>query len=34
MAACRRRDANGLPLRVLLAHSPDQFAWARLTILI
>ncbi len=22
------RDAEGLPLRVLLAHGPDQFAWA------
>ncbi len=22
------RDADGLPLRVLLAHAPDQFAWA------
>jgi predicted MPP superfamily phosphohydrolase len=24
------RDANDLPLRVLLAHTPDQFGWARL----
>ncbi|MEX2091632.1 MAG: metallophosphoesterase [Pirellulales bacterium] len=24
------RDESGLPLRVLLAHTPDQFAWARL----
>jgi predicted MPP superfamily phosphohydrolase len=24
------RDASGLPLRLLLAHTPDQFAWARL----
>ena len=23
------RDPSGVPLRVLLAHSPDQFAWAR-----
>ncbi len=23
------RDESGCPLRVLLAHSPDQFAWAR-----
>jgi predicted MPP superfamily phosphohydrolase len=23
------RDASGLPLRVLLAHAPDQFAWAQ-----
>ncbi len=23
------RDESGLPLRVLLAHTPDQFAWAR-----
>jgi len=22
------RDASGLPLRILLAHAPDQFAWA------
>jgi predicted MPP superfamily phosphohydrolase len=22
-------DATGLPLRILLAHSPDQFAWAQ-----
>ncbi len=22
-----RRDASGLPLRVLLAHAPDRFAW-------
>jgi predicted MPP superfamily phosphohydrolase len=25
---CQARDASGLPLRILLAHSPDQFAWA------
>ena len=24
------RDANDLPLRILLAHTPDQFGWARL----
>jgi predicted MPP superfamily phosphohydrolase len=23
------RDANGLPLRILLAHTPDQFRWAQ-----
>jgi hypothetical protein len=23
-----KRDATGLPLRILLAHGPDQFAWA------
>ncbi len=23
------REASGVPLRVLLAHSPDQFAWAQ-----
>jgi uncharacterized protein len=23
-----RRDASGLPLRILLAHAPDRFAWA------
>ncbi len=23
------RDASGVPLRVLLAHSPDQFEWAQ-----
>jgi predicted MPP superfamily phosphohydrolase len=25
---CQARDASGLPIRILLAHSPDQFAWA------
>jgi predicted MPP superfamily phosphohydrolase len=28
-AACPPHDAEGLPLRILLAHSPDQFAWAK-----
>ena len=26
--SCPPRDATGQPLRILLAHSPDQFAWA------
>jgi predicted MPP superfamily phosphohydrolase len=26
---CARHDESGLPLRILLAHSPDQFAWAQ-----
>lgn len=26
---CPAHDASGLPLRILLAHSPDQFGWAR-----
>ena len=26
---CPPRDQTGLPLRILLAHSPDQFAWAQ-----
>jgi uncharacterized protein len=26
---CPPRDANGLPLRIVLAHSPDQFRWAQ-----
>jgi predicted MPP superfamily phosphohydrolase len=25
---CQARDEFGMPLRILLAHSPDQFAWA------
>ena len=29
MTNCPPHDANGLPLRVLLAHSPDQFDWAQ-----
>jgi predicted MPP superfamily phosphohydrolase len=28
-AHCPSHDAIGLPLRILLAHSPDQFAWAQ-----
>jgi predicted MPP superfamily phosphohydrolase len=23
------RESNGLPLRILLAHGPDQFGWAQ-----
>ena len=26
---CPPRDSSGLPLRILLSHSPDQFAWAQ-----
>ena len=26
---CPAHDEHGLPLRILLAHSPDQFSWAR-----
>jgi predicted MPP superfamily phosphohydrolase len=26
---CSPRDSNGLPLRILLSHSPDQFGWAQ-----
>jgi predicted MPP superfamily phosphohydrolase len=26
---CPARDASGRPLRIVLAHSPDQFDWAR-----
>jgi predicted MPP superfamily phosphohydrolase len=29
MSTCPPHDANGLPLRVTLAHSPDQFNWAQ-----
>lgn len=29
MDTCPRRGANGLPLRVVLSHSPDQFRWAQ-----
>lgn len=29
LRGCPRRDAAGLPLRILLAHTPDQFAWAQ-----
>lgn len=28
LAHCPGRDDTGLPLRVLLAHGPDQFGWA------
>jgi predicted MPP superfamily phosphohydrolase len=26
---CAPHDASGLPLRIVLAHSPDQFRWAQ-----
>jgi predicted MPP superfamily phosphohydrolase len=26
---CPPHDADGMPLRILLAHSPDQFGWAQ-----
>ncbi|MEX0613262.1 MAG: metallophosphoesterase [Pirellulales bacterium] len=26
---CPTRDSRGLPLRIVLAHSPDRFGWAR-----
>lgn len=29
LAECPPRGESGLPLRILLAHGPDQFAWAR-----
>jgi predicted MPP superfamily phosphohydrolase len=29
LADCPPRAADGQPLRVLLSHSPDQYAWAR-----
>jgi uncharacterized protein len=29
LAVCPPRDDSGLPLRILLAHGPDQFAWAQ-----
>jgi hypothetical protein len=29
LGACPRHDARGLPLRIVLAHSPDQFGWAQ-----
>jgi uncharacterized protein len=29
LAECPPRDEAGLPLRILLAHGPDQFAWAQ-----
>jgi hypothetical protein len=28
LAACPAHDPHGLPLRIVLAHSPDRFAWA------
>lgn len=29
LSACPPRAANGLPLRIVLSHSPDQFHWAQ-----
>ncbi len=29
LSACSAHDATGLPMRILLAHSPDQFKWAQ-----
>lgn len=29
MRTCPPRGANGLPLRIVLSHSPDQFRWAQ-----
>jgi hypothetical protein len=29
MSDCPPRDSHGLPLRILLSHSPDQFGWAQ-----
>lgn len=29
LSDCPSRSADGLPLRVLLAHGPDQFSWAQ-----
>jgi uncharacterized protein len=29
MPSCPPRTADGSQLRILLSHSPDQFAWAR-----
>jgi hypothetical protein len=29
LSDCPQRDAAGLPLRILLAHTPDQFGWAQ-----
>lgn len=29
LSSCAPRDESGLPLRILLAHSPDQFGWAQ-----
>ena len=29
LSDCPPHDAAGLPLRILLAHSPDQFEWAK-----
>ena len=29
MSVCPGHDSAGLPLRILLAHSPDQFGWAQ-----
>jgi predicted MPP superfamily phosphohydrolase len=29
LSDCPPHDASGLPLRIVLAHSPDQFGWAQ-----
>ncbi len=29
LRGCPKRDAKGLPLRIVLSHSPDQLAWAQ-----
>jgi len=29
LSGCPARDSAGLPLRIVLAHSPDQFGWAQ-----
>jgi predicted MPP superfamily phosphohydrolase len=29
LSDCPSHDGAGLPIRIVLAHSPDQFAWAR-----
>jgi len=29
LSDCPPHDGDGLPLRIVLSHSPDQFAWAR-----
>jgi predicted MPP superfamily phosphohydrolase len=29
LSDCPSQDGAGLPVRIVLAHSPDQFAWAR-----
>jgi predicted MPP superfamily phosphohydrolase len=29
LSDCPAHDGDGLPIRIVLSHSPDQFAWAR-----